>query len=259
MFDLLAPENVGILNLLLVVVALIITTIVVRRIVPAIQSNPTYIEYKDDIDNFQQVVTDTVLRLAFTGEDLSDFEEEAEETGRDIRLVAAIYLIDQWTSDRGYDIDEERIVSAVEARLAEMKHLGIVPRADEAAEEAVDAAEDNVFSPGFEWDSDDGAYFTEPPEDYVGLPGSDINEHTGTATEGEAIFVDDDEDTQPLNVVITDEDIADVNERTQFWNYEASGNEADFAPEGEDAPSGMTTEGYLEAADNPLGDDDRSQ
>lgn len=242
MFDLLDPANSNILTIVIVLIVAALATIFVKRVQPIIIASPTMQAIGNELQEFDAVVSDTVMRLAFSGEDLSHFEQEAEESGRDIRLVAAIYLIDQWTSARGYDIDEERIISAVEARLAEGKHDGIIPRAETPAAVVEDDDDDYVaqgdafapveranpadFEPAVaEEDTQQGVYVVRTLEPMLSvtladrqLPGEDLNVHTGTNEYGDVEF--------------TSEEVADVNERTSDWptagSYEEGAVRDDF-------------------------------
>lgn len=123
------PEVNAILTLVLMVLGVLGSVAFIKVIRPAIERNDFYQRYRVVLDALEEVITVTVLRLAFSHEDLSDFEEDAKRTGRDVRLVAAIYLVDKFTKQFNIEIDEEHIVSRIEARLELLKQEGIIPRA----------------------------------------------------------------------------------------------------------------------------------
>jgi hypothetical protein len=132
MFDVLSPEFHNIVVYGSVIVLTILVALLVLFVVPAYRKSEFYQRNKVALDMIGEVVTNVVMRIAFSGEDLAVFEEEAMATGRDVRLVAAIHYIDEWTTSLGYDIPEETIISFVERRLEELKQAGIIPRADAA-------------------------------------------------------------------------------------------------------------------------------
>lgn len=120
------PELIGLLSLALIVLGTLAVVFYHKAIKPRVLSSDFYKRYGMVLAALDSVVTDTVMRVAFAKEDLSDFEAEAEETGRDVRLVAAIYLIDRFTSDLGIELDEELIVSKIEAKLVQLKDDGVI-------------------------------------------------------------------------------------------------------------------------------------
>lgn len=127
MFSVFAPELLAIITGIAI---LLITGVIVFynvNILPRIQASEFFKRYEVLMSTVYQVVSDTVLRIASTDEDLTRFEEQARETGRDVRLVAAMYYIDRYTTNTlGLQIDEEYIISMVEARLAELKNNGVI-------------------------------------------------------------------------------------------------------------------------------------
>lgn len=121
------------LNLVATLAILILTPFlifVLTRVVPAYRASEFAKTHGILATQFLQVVSETVMRLAFSNEDLEQFQEEADAKNRDVRLVAAIHWIDAWSKSVHFDIDEERIISAIEARLAELKDKGVIAYSD---------------------------------------------------------------------------------------------------------------------------------
>jgi len=128
--ELFLPELVMLAQLLLVILGAALIVAFYRYAKPRIEESQFFQQYHSILVVLDEVVTATVMRIAFSHEDLSDFEQEAAETGRDVRLVAAMHLIDRFTKQHGIDLDEEFIVSKIEAKLELLKQDGIIPRAN---------------------------------------------------------------------------------------------------------------------------------
>lgn len=124
----LAPELLGLLSLAIIVIAIILITVYHRMVVPLIEGSEFLNRYRLVIETLDQVASNTAMRIAFNHEDLTRFEKAAQATGRDVRLVAAMHLVNRYTEEHGIQLDEEYIVSTIEARLADLKERGIIPR-----------------------------------------------------------------------------------------------------------------------------------
>jgi hypothetical protein len=125
--EILLPDVTAVVSSVFIVVLTIVAVFTLVHVIPAIRQFAQARRLEHILPVFDKFVTDTVLRLAFSAEDLSRFEDTAEETGRDVRLVAAIYILDKATNSIGLKLDEEQIVSAVEAKLEQLKNDGAIP------------------------------------------------------------------------------------------------------------------------------------
>ena len=123
-----STELVGLLTLALIVLGSLASIFVVKVVIPRYEASDFYKRYGFVLEALDDVVTDIVLRIAFAPGDLSRYQAEAERTGRDVRLVAAMDLVDRFTSEHNIDLDEEFIISKIEARLASLKDDGFIPR-----------------------------------------------------------------------------------------------------------------------------------
>lgn len=128
--DLFLPELVTLAQILLVILGASLMVVYFRYAKSRLDESHFFQQYHSILVVLDEVVTATVMRIAFSHEDLSKFEQEAAETGRDVRLVAAMHLIDRFTEQHGIDLDEEFIVSKIEAKLEQLKQDGIIPRAN---------------------------------------------------------------------------------------------------------------------------------
>lgn len=125
--DLFLPELVTLAQILLVILGTALMVVYFRYAKSRLDESHFFQRYRVIFDVLDEVVTATVMRIAFSQEDLSAFEQEAAETGRDVRLVAAMYLIDRFTSENGIELDEEFIISKIEAKLEQLKQDGVIP------------------------------------------------------------------------------------------------------------------------------------
>lgn len=164
MAELFQNELLQILTLALVVLG-VVAAIVYRSIIrPRFEQTQFFERFGFVLALLDNVVTDVVLRLAFSKEDLSAFENRARETGRDARLVAAIYLIDRWSTNLGIRLDEEYVVSAIESKLAQLKDEGLIPYSSQAQTVNVNVNPDN---PAPEDDDDDDTAELQLDDDWV--------------------------------------------------------------------------------------------
>jgi hypothetical protein len=86
---------------------------------------------------------DIVVRVAFhvTADELVQYTEEAELTGRDIRLVIAYRELMQLSSEHGYDLDLSQAIGLVEKIVQDYKNgldspISAAPSLDELQAEA---------------------------------------------------------------------------------------------------------------------------
>ena len=114
-----------------------------RVLRPRVEANEWYKKYSFALHFIEEFVSQTVLRLAFSPEDLSAYQDEASRTGRDVRLVAAYHWVDDYTTSLGIELDENHIITLIEAKLAEFKvgevidHPNLVGVANDPAYEHV--------------------------------------------------------------------------------------------------------------------------
>ena len=127
MSNFISANFVSLLTLLLIVVGVLGSLFYIKVLQPRYLASEFYKRYGLVVGSLGQVVTDIVLRLAFSKEDLSQYEDEAKKTGRDIRLVAAIHLVNNYTNAHGIQLDEELIISTIEATLVKAKAAGLIP------------------------------------------------------------------------------------------------------------------------------------
>lgn len=124
MFD---SELLAILTLAVIVLGTMAVLFFHRVIKPRVEESLFWQKYHTVFRALDEVVTNTVLRIAFAHEDLSAFEDTAKRTGRDVRLVAAMWLVNEFTNAHGIEIDEETIVSSIEGKVALLKKAGLLP------------------------------------------------------------------------------------------------------------------------------------
>lgn len=89
----------------------------------------------------ETVIGNVVVSIAFAPGDLSKYQDEATAKGWDIRLVAAVHIVDSWAATYGINLDEQYVVSVIEAKLALYKSSGTIPRASPLTPEPIPASE----------------------------------------------------------------------------------------------------------------------
>lgn len=127
MLEIFTEELVTILTLALILVGTFAGAYVIRLFHEKVKTSDLYLRYEFVFLTLDDVVTDIVMRLAFAEADLSRYRLEAERTGRDIRLVAAMDWVNTFTTSHGIELDEELIVSTIESKLAQLKLNGNIP------------------------------------------------------------------------------------------------------------------------------------
>lgn len=106
------PELVTVVVSVLSIVFAYILVVVVRAVERDANVNRLLKQY----GALFNTITREVIRVAVVGdaEDWEDYEEEAEETGRDIRMVVVMHRIQPELERLGLDLDVEEIVSMIE-------------------------------------------------------------------------------------------------------------------------------------------------
>lgn len=118
------------LPLALTVIVLAAVVAISLYVLPAYRKSALAEAHGRTIEIVSGLVLDAVKRVAFSEVDLAQFEDEALETGRDPRLVAALHFVDRAIeSVLGRKFDEQYLISEIEARIEDLKTLGILPRA----------------------------------------------------------------------------------------------------------------------------------
>jgi len=124
MLEALSPLLILVLEAALAALALF-ALITVLRIV---RERPELESLLDQYSWLFEVVGDVVVRVAFhvTEEELAQYQLEAENTGRDIRLVIAYREVMQIAAEHGVEVDLNHVIGLVERRYQELKQQEIV-------------------------------------------------------------------------------------------------------------------------------------
>lgn len=101
------------LGVLLVAVVAAAVLFVVGR---AIKKNTQLAAWLKENEWLLDVASDVVVRVAFhpTTDELILYKDEAERTGRDLRLVIAYHELAQLAAERGIKVDEARLIGLIE-------------------------------------------------------------------------------------------------------------------------------------------------
>ncbi len=118
--------------LVLVIVAVFVFVIHVytTALLPRLRLTEFYKQYGFVLEQLDSIIDAAVVSIAFAPKDLERYQQEADEKGYDIRLVAAIHIVKQFAEDHGIELDEDLIVAKIEQSLASEKKYGVLKEAE---------------------------------------------------------------------------------------------------------------------------------
>lgn len=115
------------LPLILIVVLVLVIQFWRAWLHPHLEENAYFKRFSVIASLFDEQVTNVVLSLAFAPGTADKYEQEAQEKGYDIRLVAAVHILTEYLAEQGITLPEDYIVATVEAKLGILKKNQIVP------------------------------------------------------------------------------------------------------------------------------------
>ena len=108
----------------------------------ALAGNPTLTADLQRYDWVLKAVGDVVVRVAFdiTPDELAKYQQEADATGRDVRLVAAYHEVQQLADEKGIEVDLGRLVGMIESEYQRLLKSGLLDAAHEKSNAVAAAA-----------------------------------------------------------------------------------------------------------------------
>jgi len=122
--QLFTPELVNTAVLALVV----LLSYAIVRLTSAVSGSERARKFLTQYQWLLEAAGDIAIRMAFnvTYDELEQYGEEASETGRDERLVAAYHELDQLARANGIVLPVEQLIGMVERKVQELKEQGVI-------------------------------------------------------------------------------------------------------------------------------------
>lgn len=122
--ELFRPELLNLAGTALVLVLAILAVFGVR----AFRQSETASRLMNQYAFLVNIVRDVVVRLAVTDVELVEYELEARNTNRDVRLVAAYHEIEQILVSFNITVDRNLLINVIERVLEDLKNDPEYPR-----------------------------------------------------------------------------------------------------------------------------------